>query len=221
MPTISAARIVGACLGALLVGSAIQAAKPEEVVDDGLVRVEHSLLDELYVSPNAPLSHYSRVSIDPVEVSFKNGWRKEHPEMGDNEFNALCDGLAQALREALVAELARGGYALTDTPGSDVLRIHASIEKANFASAAKGEDMRTFSQVTGSMTLRIHAFDAPSSILVARAKDFEVTPRTDAFERADIVSTNVKARRIFEKWAEEFRSALDVAHANPGVPLPR
>jgi hypothetical protein len=212
MRTGGVARILGVCLGAMLFGSALAAAKPEEVVDDGLVRVEHSLLDELYVSPNASLAHYRRVSIDPVEVGFRKGWRKEHPEMSDKEFDLLCGEFAQSLREALVTELARGGYALTDAAGPDVLRVHASIEKANFASAEAGEDKHTFTRNSGEMTLRVQAFDAPSGVLVARAKDYEVTPQTRDFERADRVSTNAAAHRIFEKWAEEFRSALDVAH---------
>jgi hypothetical protein len=38
--------------------------------------------------------------------------------------------------------------------------------------------------------------------------------RTRDFERANRASTNAAAHRIFEKWAEEFRSALDVAHVN-------
>src|SRR4051812_47151088 len=103
-------RIASAGLSALLVCAAFAAAKPEEAMDDGLVRVEHSLLDELYVSPNVSLAHYQHVTIDPVDVSFRKEWRNEHPEMSDKEFDYFCAELAQALREALVKELARGGY---------------------------------------------------------------------------------------------------------------
>src|SRR5689334_10930451 len=43
MPRIPALTLLGVCLGTVLTASAVQAAKPDEVVDDGLVRVEHSL----------------------------------------------------------------------------------------------------------------------------------------------------------------------------------
>jgi hypothetical protein len=220
MRTYRVARIAAACLAAVLVGSSIQAAKPEakpeEVVDDGLVRVEHSLLEELYVSPNAPLSHYKRVSIDPIEVSFRKGWRKEHPEVSDQLFADFCDGLAQTLREVLVAELARGGYTLTDSTDPDVLRVHASIEKVEFTAIEKGEDrtMASYDDRT-KMMLRVQAFDAPSSVLVARAKDYVMAPR-QGLQSASVVRANVVSRRIFEKWAVEFRSALDVAKLSTG-----
>jgi len=203
-------------MATMLMCSTASAAKPEEVVDDGLVRVEHSLLEELYVSPNAPLSHYKRVSIDPVEVTFRKGWRKEHPDISDQQFAELCDSLAQSLREALVDELARGGYALADKPAPDVLRVHASIDKVEFASAEKGEDKKTEAYADNSrMMLRVQAFDSPSSVLVARAKDYVMAPR-NGLETANIVAVNKISHRIFEKWAVEFRSALDVAKLSTG-----
>ncbi|HEV8444318.1 MAG TPA: DUF3313 family protein [Steroidobacteraceae bacterium] len=205
------------CLFVLLAACLVQAKeKPEEVNDDGLIRVEHSLLEELYVSPNAPLSHYKRVSIDPIEVTFRKGWRKEHPEVSDKQFADLCDDLAKSLREALVAELARGGYALTDAADPDVLRVRASIEKVEFAGVEKGGEKKTWAYEDNSkMQLRVQAFDAPSSVLVARAKDYVMAPR-NGLQAADIVTANKVSRRIFEKWAVEFRSALDVSHLSTG-----
>jgi hypothetical protein len=210
------ARIAGACLAGVLIGTSIQAAKPDEVVDDGLVRVEHSLLEELYLSPNAPLSHYKRLSIDPIEVSFRKGWRRDHPEVSDQQFAEFCDGLAQSLRDVLVAELARGGYTLTDAADPDVLRVHASIEKVEFAAIQKGDDptIAAYDDRTR-MMLRVQAFDAPSSVLVARAKDYVMAPR-QGLQSANVARANVISRRIFEKWAVEFRSALDVAKLSTG-----
>jgi hypothetical protein len=179
-------------------------------------RVEHSLLEELYVSPNAPLSHYKRVSIDPVEVSFRKGWRKEHPDVSDKQFAEFCDGLAQSLREALVDELARGGYALTDAADPDVLRVHASIEKADFPAIEKADDKKLAAYDDNSkMMLRVRGFDAPSGVLVARAKDYVMAPR-QGLQSANVVRANLVSHRIFEMWAVEFRSALDVAKLSTG-----
>jgi len=209
------------CLFVLLAASLVQAKeKPEEVNDDGLVRVEHSLLEELYVSPDAPLSHYKRVSIDPVTVTFRKDWRKAHPDVSDKQFAEFCDGLAQSLRDALVTELARGGYTLTDSADSDVLRVHASIEKVEFAAAIeKGEDKKLAAYDDDTkMMLRVRAFDAPSGVLVARAKDYVMAPR-NGLHNADVVRANLISRRIFEKWAVELRSALDVSHVGHGEPI--
>lgn len=208
------------CLLVLLAAAAVHAKeKPEEVEDDGLVRVKHSLLEELYVSPDAPLSHYKRVSIDPITVTFRKEWRKEHPDVSDKQFADFCDGLAKSLRKALVDELARGGYTLTDAADTDVLRVHASIEKVTFPAIEKGEDKKlaAYDDQT-KMMLRVRAFDAPSGVLVARAQDYVMAPR-QGLQLADVVRANEISRRIFEKWAVEFRSALDVAQMSHGEPI--
>ena len=210
---------MGIC--AMLAGCAAPKPRPDDNIDDGLVRVDKALLDELYVSPDAPLAHYKRVMIDPIEVTFKDGWRKQHPDLNDKDFESLQTRLATSLREVLVAEFARGGYVLVESPANDVLRVRASITDANFASPESGEDKHTFVKSAGEMTLRVQAYDGPSGTLVARAKDYEFDPETRNFERADRTSTNVAARRIFAKWAEELRSALDVAKVSADARKPQ
>src|SRR5262245_16370166 len=86
-----AALIVAASIaGAALSGCATTRPSPDELMDDGLVRVPNTLLDELYVAPNVSLGNYKRVMLDPIEVNFKEGWRKNHPDLRDKEFEKLC-----------------------------------------------------------------------------------------------------------------------------------
>jgi Protein of unknown function (DUF3313) len=188
---------------------------PEEPAnDDGLVLVEKSLLDELYVAPGAPLAHYQRVMIDPIEITFKEDWRKNHPDLSDKDFEALRTRLTTMLQEILVEEFGRGGYTLAEAPATDVLRVRASLVDVDLTSPETNLDKHTLARSDGEMTLRVEAFDAPSGALVARARDYEKDPESQRFERVDRISTSVAARRIFEKWAEALRSALDVAHVS-------
>ena len=124
-------RIVAAAILAstlcLTLGCAAAPAHPDDVADDGLQRVETALLDELYVAPNVSLANYQRVMLDPIEVNFKDGWRMQHPDLGDKEFELLRTRLAALLQEMLVAELARGGYMLAEAPAPNVIRLRASI----------------------------------------------------------------------------------------------
>lgn len=205
----------------LTLGCAAAQPRPDEQADDGLQRVETALMDELYVAPNVSLANYQRVMLDPIEVGFKDGWRMQHPDLGDKEFELLRTRLAAALQETLVKELARGGYTIAEAPGPDVIRLRASIEDANFAAPEAGVGRSTWVYIDGQMTLRVQGFDAPSGALVARAKDYEEDAEKRSLRPADRVSAFVNAQRIFDKWAQELRSALDVAKVSAGARNPQ
>jgi hypothetical protein len=205
---------------AALAGCATQL-PAEPANDDGLVLVEKSLLDELYVAPGAPLAHYQRVMVDPIEITFKEDWRKGHPDLSDKELDAVRTRLTTMLQEILVKEFARGGYTLAEAPANDVLRVHASLVDVDLTSPETDLGKHTLARSDGEMTLRVEAFDAPSGALVARARDYEKDPESQRFERVDRISTSVAARRIFEKWAEALRSALDVAHVSANARKPQ
>jgi hypothetical protein len=192
-----------------------------EVSDDGLQRVEISQFDELYVAPGVSLANYRRVMIEPVEVTFKKDWRKkQHPDLSDRDFESFRNELARALREKLVTELAKGGYAIAESPDKDVLRVRPSIENVDFAGPEMAGDKKTLAYSDGEMTLRVLAFDAQSGALIARAKDYEEDNDTQMLELADRISAYDTARRMFSRWAEALRSALDVAKVRAGARAP-
>jgi hypothetical protein len=204
-----------------LLGCAARQPRPDEVADDGLVRVETAMLDELFVAPDVPLAHYQRILLDPVEIEFRDGWRRDHPDMGDREFEHFQAQLTTALHEALVAELARGGYVMAEAPDQDVLRLRVTVGNVNVAAPETGVDKSTSVYKVVEMTLRAQGFDSPSGALVARARDYEEDPEPRNLKRADRVRTLHIAQQIFEKWAQELRSALDVARVSAGARQPR
>lgn len=213
--------ILALAASATLAGCSIAPPRPDEDNDDGLVRVETAMLDELYVAPNVSLANYRRVMLDPIEVTFKKDWRKDHPEMRDKEFEELRKRLAAMLRENLLTELAHGGYVIAEAPAKDVLHLHATLEDVDLAAPETAPDKKTLAYTNGDMTLRVKGFDAPSGALVARARDYEADPESRMLEHADRISANIAARKIFEKWAEALRSALDVAKVSAGARQPQ
>ncbi len=205
---------------ATLAGCATTPPHPQDVNDDGLVPVPTAMLDELFVAPDVPLSNYKRVMIDPIEVNFTDGWRKKHPDFNDHDYELFRARLAKMLHDTLVKEFARGGYALAESPDHDVLRVRASIQDADFAAPETGVDKTTGVYIEGKMTLRVQGFDGPSGTLVARGRDEEMDPEPRTFKRADRVSANVLAQKIFDQWAQKLRSALDVAQVHAGARTP-
>ncbi len=200
-----------------ILGCATRQPKPDEAADDGLVRVENVMLDELFVAPNVSLAHYQRVLLEPIEIEFQDGWRQKHSDMNDREFEYFKTQLTNAFRETLVAELARGGYALAEAPAPDVLRLRVGLGDVDFAAPETGVDKATNVYVDGKMTLRVQGFDSPSGALIARARDYEEDPESRHLKRADRVRALHNAQMIFEKWAQELRSALDVARVRAGA----
>jgi hypothetical protein len=71
------------------------------------------------------------------------------------------------------------------------------------------------------MTMRVQGFDGPSGSLVARGRDEEMDPEPRTFKRADRVSANILAQKIFDQWAQKLRSALDVAQIHAGARTPQ
>jgi hypothetical protein len=204
----------------MLAGCAAALQRPEDVSDDGLVRVPTALLDELFVDPTVPLSNYKRVMIDPVEISFTDGWRKDHPELSDHDFEVFSKRLTTMLHDTLVKEFARGGYTLVESPEHDVLRVRASIEDAFFPAPEQSPDKTVQVLSQGRMTLRVQGYDGPSEALVARGRDGEVDPQRRVLERADRVSAQVWAQQVFDEWAQKLRSAMDVAKVHAGARTP-
>jgi hypothetical protein len=213
--TPAAAFIPLVCLAIL--GCASKQPKPDEAADDGLVRVETAMLDELFVAPNVPLGHYQRVLLEPVQIEFRDGWRQDHPGMTDREFEHFKKQLTTLFREKLEAELAQGGYKLVEAPAQDVLRLRIGLEAVDFAAPETGADKFTTVYKDGQLTLRAQGFDSSSGALVARARDYEEDPDPLHAKRADRVRALQNARLIFEKWAQELRSALDVAKVSAGA----
>ena len=204
-----------------ILGCATRQPNPDEAADDGLVRVETTMLDELFVAPNVSLAHYQRVRLEPMEIAFKDGWRQAHPDMGDREVEYFKTQLTTMFHDVLAAELARGGYELAEAPAQDVLTLRIGLDEVDFAGPETGVDRSTMVYVDGKMTLRAQGFDSSSGALVARAKDFEQDPELRSLNRADRISALHNARLIFEKWAQELRSALDVAKVRAGARTPQ
>jgi hypothetical protein len=201
--TAAACLVLGAC--------ALNSPLPDETADDGFLPVADSLFDELHVAPGASLAKYPRVFIDPIEVSFQKYWRRQHEYLSDADVEALQARLARMLRDTLEKELARGGYALAESPAVGVLRVRPSLVDVDLVSPESRSDQHTYAYSAGTMTLRLLAFDGESGALIARVRDYSQDRETQFLERADRISTNQAALRMFAKWSEALRSLLDVA----------
>ena len=191
------------------------------VDDEGLVSVKVRGLDHVYAQPGADLSRYTKVMLDPVEVSFSKSWNPvpAGTRVTAAEKQTIKEGLAKILREELTKELARSGrYSLVEAADEDVLRIKAEIRdlKINAPDLPRAGRSQTYALSAGEMRLVAELRDAPTGALIARIVDYKKDPQSAWMKLTTRVDNIAAARRAAADWAQILRGQLDAAHGVAG-----
>jgi hypothetical protein len=190
---------------------------------EGLTRVSVNGLQKVFARPNADLSAYEKVLLDPIEVSFRRGWSAEPGgwPISPEEKQQIREGLARILREAFTQELTRSSrYRVVESPGEDVLRIKAEIRDLaiNAPDLSRPGIVRTYTLSAGELTLVAELRDAPTGDLIARVIDHRRDPDSPWLELTTRVDNIVAARRAAASWAAILREQLDAAHRGARSP---
>lgn len=190
---------------------------------EGLVKVKVPGLQQVYARPDADLSRYRDVLLDPIEVSFRRNWDRQSiagTRIQPEESQKIREGLARILREELAHELANSGrYRLVEQPGEDVLRVQAEIRnlQINAPDVIRPGIVRTYTLSAGEMTLVAELRDSVTGELIARVIDRYRDPETPWFELTTRVDNIAAARQAASRWASILREQLDVARQGEKV----
>ena len=184
---------------------------------DGLVRRPVSRMDAVFVLPDADITGYTSVMLDPVQVSFARDWdpnrgrRNPASRLNANDIAAIQSGLADMLRESFRAQLEAGGYTIVDQPGPDTLRVTAAIVDLNVTApdTMTAGRTRTYTTNSGQMTLVAELRDSVTGDLLARAVDTQRGRNTGAMQFTNNVTNTADARRAMGVWANALRQGLD------------
>ncbi len=188
-----------------------------EAADEGLVPIEIKGLDHVYARPGANLRDYTKVMLDPIEVSFSKSWKPD-PNGGPitaRERQTIRDGLAKIIREELQKGLAGpGGYALVNTADADVLRVKMEIRDLyiNAPDLPRAGPSRTYALSVGEMRLVAELRDAPTGALIARVIDYKKDPDAPWLHFTTRLDNVAAARRAAADWARILKRQLDAAH---------
>jgi hypothetical protein len=210
----------------VLAATALVASAAEPSQDlDGLVRVNSRQLDHLYVLPGADFSRFTRVHLDPVDVSFSERWNpnsrsRAARNLSTREIENIRSTVATEFARVFADELGRSGYTIVNEDGDDVLRVTPFI--VNLYITAPGTQTtagqsRTFVASTGQMTLVAVARDSVTGEFLARAIDTQTGRRTGSMQLATPVLNMADARRAFTTWARVLRTGLDEARTRAGA----
>jgi len=208
---------LAACLP-LFIAACVIAPKNPENSPDGLVRVQSKNVDSLFIVPGMSLSKYRRVILDDVDVAFKANWQVNYPNIPPGDIENIRYGATSVFRTEFAAQLEKGGYAVVEKPGPDVLRVAASIVDLGIVGgSASGTEERGHAYIvsTADMSLVAELRDSQSGAALARAIDRKRGRQYGNLQVADQASNTAEARAAFALWAGYLRDALDAAREPP------
>jgi hypothetical protein len=197
---------------ALLLAACVIAPGPAPSTPDGLRQVKSARVDSLYVAPGLSLARYGRVQIDVVDVAFRQDWQTRQPEVSADEVAMIRHGAASVFRTEFARELEKGGYAIVESPGADVLRVTASIVDLDIVSGGSSDPAnRQYIVSTSDMSLVSELRDSQSGAMLARVADRKRGRNQGNLQLTGQAAQAADARAAFATWAGYLREALDDA----------
>ena len=216
---VAAFAVAGGVAVPLLVSVTLASTPPAEW--DGLVRVENRRLDHMYLLPDVSFAGYTRVRLDPVEVSFARNWnpnRSPSQRLRPSDVQNIKSALANEFRRVFSDALTRAGYTLVDEDADDVLRVQAAIVNLYITAPDKMAPgrSRTYTASSGHMTLVAELRDSDTNKLLARAVDTVQGRQAADFQISNRATNIGDARVALQKWAIILREGLDDANGRGG-----
>src|SRR3989449_2642191 len=179
---------------------------------EGVVPVHSANVDELYLRPNADLSGYRRVLIDPVSVEFRSDWlaqRHAYNRIQAPSVYPYVDGerlareTAASLDSSLAAAFKARGYEIAAAPEPGVLRVSARVTELfiNAPDRLSPWITRNFVRDAGQATLSLEARDAVSESVLARVVHRGIAREVARINLAGDTSNRMWLDTMLWRWA--------------------
>lgn len=207
-----------ALLALLLAGCQTPAPRlTTETTQDGLVRVDNSSFNVLYVRPNIDFSQYDAMklegtgiayrSVDEVRTSFQASHETAFPvpERAKRQ-------LEEIFAQAFISEMGNSRrFRLADRIGPHVLLVRgALVDVVSFVPLEGLGRTDIFIDDIGAATLMIEVSDSETGAVLARVADRREADRPGGnFEDSNSVTNARDVRQLAHEWAQLCRKRLD------------
>lgn len=207
-------RTITASLAALVLSLStpvISAAPPDNW--DGLIKVHAKKLEVAYLQPGADFRGYTKIMLDPTEVSFRKNWQRDHNDMvnriDDRDVRRILDDAQRGFQKLFQEAYTKGGYQIVTEPGPDVLRLSTGVINLDVVAPDTMSAGRswTFSRETGEATLVVEARDSLSGALLGRALDRRILDDARLSVRNSVTNSS-DFELVFKRWAQISADAL-------------
>ena len=208
---------------ALLLGIA-GCATESKVTSDGLMPEQSGKFDELYVRPNADLSAYRRVFIEPVPVQLASDFvtrrhglnhllaQPLHKPYQDPE--ALAQDLSTLMHSSLVDAFRAANYEIVEERGPGVLRIAARIDELyiNAPDQMSSTVRATVNRDTGQGTFSLEAADSATGNVLARIINRKIVREVTRANLANDTTNRFWLETAFRRWAKDVTTEFGATH---------
>ena len=185
---------------------------------EGLVKVPSKRLAAVYLLPGADLRAYTKIMIDPVQVSFRNGWLKDvnrsrgvSRKVSQQDAEEIAAAMRSGFEGIFAAEFKARGYEVVSAPAPDVLRVSAEIANVYLSAPdpMAGAGVRSYSVGADEATLALAARDSTSNAVLGLAIDRRTTGRTGQATLASPTSNRFEFEELFRDWARACVRGLE------------
>jgi hypothetical protein len=201
---------IGATAAALLMLAAPAAPLAQDSWE-GLQKVSSSRLDEAYLLPGADFRTYTKVMLDPIQVSFSKHWERDMARSGPTARPRVTAADADRLRammsedftRILAADLAEAGFEVATEAGPEVLRLTPVLTNVYINAPDTTQAVRVMSYTfeAGEATLAIEARDSELGQLLGRAVDKRRTAYNPHLQWTTEITNRADFERLFRTWS--------------------
>lgn len=217
------ASLAVALIALLSVASSANLGAAEPAAQDGLVSVRDRNLDRVLVRPGAQLASYRKIMLDPVDVSWREGWEKDvsGPMRATRGISAddarrIAAEAASSLRKSFSDTFKARGYEIVTGPGPGVLRLTLRLRDFYVNAPSKtAPGVQSYTIYAGEATLEVEARDGASGEAVARIVDHRTTDQTRRAVGASAASNRFGFEAMFSRWAANCAKAFQSGKKKP------
>ena len=190
------------------------------VTIDGLQLIKDSNLALVYAQPDVNLGRYSKVHLAEPYVAFKKNWQQTRKRYDPStvtveDMAKMKTELSSLFMKVFSETLEQGGYELVTERAEDVLLVKPAIINLDIVAPdiPTANNVRTYSESAGEMTLYMELYDSATDDLLAKALDREEDRKTGYFRWQTRITNRAAATRILQVWANVLKEGLDEARS--------
>jgi hypothetical protein len=200
---------------------------------DGLVEIKSKQFDKVYVRPGADFRGYTKVMLDPTQVTFAKNWITDmnHHRIAVLQGTTVADAdriaedVRSSLRNVFSDVFRSAGYEIVAAPGADVLGFSLRVIDLYInapKTVTQALPSRVYTQDAGQATLALEIRDSTTGALLGRFVDRHVAgyrggPR--AVRITTTTSNQFDFESLFGVWArnciDELKAQTPVAMSVP------
>ncbi len=201
----------------------LQSGPNAEVTFDGLVRVDNTRLDAVWIRPGIDLSAYDKLTLVGAGIKYRSVREVRRLNLSnDSEFPLDArqrERIEESVREVFSEEMAKiDGFEITMEDGPGTLALTGTlIDVVSFVPPNRLGNVDYYLSSLGAATLILELSDSMSGQVLARAADGRSID-VQFITESNRVSNRFELERELDRWADVIRNGLESLATTPILP---